>query len=406
MISRRALVAGGAALALARPAIAAQPDLAALLDAAAAERDPARALTLLTPLRADRLAGAARLDLITARDGLAVDVALARHGVEPRAKTAPARNAAIFALLLRRKVGFAPSLAAIDRRLIAEQRLIDTRAQQLFDKLGIDGASTGARFARLFADPAGHYPDTDAGRDAAVADMNALLPRLAAIIPTLIGPVPTYCLNVAASRGSSAEQAAGKVGTRTLPTPNSPGSYVIDLTRIADRPSWSLPSVTAHELLPGHMLQLPIEAAAHPRKLRLDYAPAFAEAWSIHIEHLVADAGLWADPRAMLGYLHWRLFRIVRARIDIALHCHGWSIDQARARLTEWQGVPAYFAPFDSDLARIAAEPATRAAEMLAALAIEEGARGKRGPALIAFHQAMLVDGRMRSDEIARRARA
>ena len=182
------------------------------------------------------------------------------------------------------------------------------------------------------------------------------------------------------------------------------GSYVIDLKRIADRPRWSLPSVVAHELLPGHMLQLPMEAVARPHKLRLDYAPAFAEAWSIHIERLVADAGLWGDLRTMLGHLHWRLFRVVRARVDIGLHCHGWSIDETMARLIEWQGVPAYFAPFESDLARISAEPASRAAEMLATLAIEDGARGKRGRRLIAFHQAMLIDGRMRNDGIGRRA--
>ncbi len=406
MISRRTLVAGGAAVALARPARAAQPDLTALLDAAAAERDPAAALKRLVAVRADRLTGSARLDLITARDGLAADVALARRGIDPRAKLTPGPDTATYALLLQRKTGHTPSLAAIDRRLIAEQQLIDAQASTRFDALGINGATTGARFARLWGESEDHYLDADAGRDAAVADINALLARLAALIPGLIGPVPAFCLNVAAARGSAVEQASGKVGTRTLPTPQMPGNYIIDLKRIADRPRWSLASVTAHELLPGHMLQLPIEAAARPHRLRLDYAPAFAEAWSIHIERLVANAGLWTDPRMMLGYLHWRLFRILRARVDIGLHCHGWSIDQARARLIEWQGVPAYFAPFDSDLARIAAEPATRAAEMLAALAIEDGARGKRGQTLVRFHQSMLVDGRMRSDEIARRARA
>lgn len=60
----------------------------------------------------------------------------------------------------------------------------------------------------------------------------------------------------------------------------------------------------------------------------------------------------------------------------------------------------------DGDVARIAAEPAVRTAEILAALAIEDGAPGKRGRALIALHQAMLVNGRMRIDEIARRAQA
>lgn len=386
---------------LAIPAHAATPGLNALLDAAASEPDPARALQMLGTLRADRLTSAARLDLVTARDGLAVDVALRRYGVDPRAKSLSRPSEPIYALLLRRRVGDIPSLAAIERRLIAEQDRIDRQAAALFDSVRIDGPTTGARFARFLASNS-RYPDSEAGRDAAVAEMNALLPRLAARISELIGPVPQWCLNVAVARGSAADQAAGKVGVRILPTVQSPGSYVVDLQRIADRPCASLSSVVAHELIPGHLLQLPIEAAARPHKLRLDYAPAFAEAWSIHIERLVADAGVWTDPQAMLGYLHWRMFRVARARVDIGIHLHGWSIDEARARLVDWQGVPVYFAPFDIDLARIAAEPATRTAEMLTALAIEDGARGKRGRALIAFHQAMLINGRMRSDEIRR----
>lgn len=389
-VTRRAVLIGGAVLALAARAEAAIT-LSAALDAAAAERDPAKALAMLNGSDPRDFPPVAALDLITARAGLAADIALAGN---------PS-----FDLRLQRLFGTHRGAAAIDRRLIREQRIATRAALRLFDVIGIKRSTAGERFTQLWQEPDRRFADNDAGRDAAVTAMNATLDRLRAMLPALIGPVPGYCRDVAATRGSPDEQASGKVGTRLLPLPGRPGAYVIDLARIADRPRCSLPSVVAHELLPGHMIQLPIEAAARPHKLRLSYAPGFAEGWSIHAERLVAQAGAWADdPRAQLGYLHWRLFRIARARTDIGIHVHGWSIDEARARLVEWQGVPAYFAPFDTDLARIAAEPATRTAEMLFALAIEDGARGKRGAALIAFHQAMLVDGRMRSDDIRRRA--
>lgn len=389
-VTRRAVIIGGAVLALAARAEAAIT-LSAALDAAALERDPAKGLGLLEGFDPRDFPSVAALDLITARAGLATDIALA---VNPG-----------FDLRLERLFGTHRGAAAIERRLIREQDSATRAAMRLFEALGIAGTTPGEQFARLWNEAGGQFADSDAGRDAAVAAMNATLDRLRAMLPTLIGPVPGYSRDVAAARGSPEEQAAGRVGLRRLPMPGRPGAYVIDLTRIHDRPRCSLPSVVAHELLPGHMIQLPIEAAARPHKLRLTYAPGFAEGWGIHVERLVARAGAWADdPRAMLGYLHWRLFRINRARVDIGLNVHGWSFDEARARLVEWQGVPAYFAPFDTDLARIAAEPATRTAEMLFALAIEDGARGKRGAALIAFHQAMLVDGRMRSDEIRRRA--
>lgn len=389
-MTRRAVIIGGAVFALAARAEAAIT-LSAALDAAAAERDPAKALAMLDGFDPRDFPPAGALDLITARAGLATEIALAGN---------PS-----FDLRLQRLFGTHRGAAAVEQRLIREQQIATRAALRLFDTLGIDGATPGARFMRLWNEPDGRFADSDAGRDAAIAVMNTTLERLRAILPTLNGPVPGYCRDVAASRGSPEEQASGKVGTRRLPLPGRPGAYVVDLARIADRPRCSLPSVVAHELLPGHMVQLPIEAAARPHKLRLTYAPGFAEGWSIHAERLVARAGAWAgDPRAMLGYLHWRLFRINRARADVGIHVHGWSLDEAYARLVDWQGVPAYFAPFDTDLPRIAAEPATRTAEMLFALAIEDGARAKRGAALIAFHQAMLVDGRMRSDDIRRRA--
>ena len=163
---------------LAVPANANAPDLNLLLDAAAAEHDPAHALKLLAPLRADRMTGSARLDLITARDGLAVDVALTHRGIDPRGKAARHRGLPIYGLQLRRRVGLVPPLAAIERRLIAEQRRTERQAAALFDRLGITDATTGARYARLWGDDAGQYADTDVGRDALVRDMNALLPRL------------------------------------------------------------------------------------------------------------------------------------------------------------------------------------------------------------------------------------
>ena len=155
------------------------------------------------------------------------------------------------------------------------------------------------------------------------------------------------------------------------------------------------------------MIQLPMEAAADPHPLRLRYASAFMEGWGIYAERRVADAGFYAhDPLAELGYLHWRLFRIVRALVDLAIHVDHLPVAYARKRVVAWQGEPAYFAPFDYDLDRIAKEPMTRAAEMLAALAIEDGARGRTGMRLARYHHMLLAHGRMRSDEIARRAAA
>lgn len=399
MIERRALLAGGAALALVPwPAMAATGARAAL-DAAAATRDPAEALRVLQGVTGSNPSEV--LDLLTARAGLAVDAEIVRrYAVDPRAKGSP-NDAGHATLLLRRKLGNGVDPAQAQARLEAERRSCAVRADALFAKLGIAGLDTGACFSALWRASGQSY----ASADAVLADMNHWLDRLRPRVATLVGPVPPWCLDVAALPPTPAALAGGKLGTRTLPTATTSGGYVPDLVRLDDRPRFTIPSVVAHELLPGHMVQMPIEAAADPHPLRADYAPGYAEGWGFYAERLVADAGTYAhDPHAELGYLHWRMFRIGRALVDLRIHLHGLSLAEAKARLIAWQGEPAYFAPFDTDLARIVQEPMMRAAEMLFALAIEDGARGLGQRALVRFHHRLLADGRMRSDEIARRA--
>ena len=391
MTTRRAVLAGAAALALLPGRGRAQrATFRAALDAVEAKlADPPAALALLDRIDPRGLTVSQQLDLITARAGLRTDLAImAARPLTP-------------ALLLRRKVGDGIDPAVATRRLELERRHCAARADHLFAQLGVRGADTGARFAALWHDPRYQYPDSAA----ALADMNQWLARFRTAVPTLIGAVPPWCRNVTAAPPTPADLATGHLGYRTLPTPTTAGGYVPDFARLTDRPSFTMPSVVAHELLPGHMIQLPLEVAADPHPLRLRYTPGFGEGWGIYAECLVAEAGFYArHPEAELGYLHWRLFRICRALVDFAIHGEGLSVPDARARLVAWQGEPAYFGPFDADLARIQKEPLVRAAEMLSALSIEDGARGRTGKRRARYHHLLLANGRMRSDELARRA--
>lgn len=380
MIGRRVILAGLAASAL--PGMAASADEAALaaLDAAAGTV-PADGLAMLDDVDAQRLSPACRLDLDAARAGLTIDAALASRPGD-------------IGLALRRTLGSADSDAAI-RRLDAALADLETRAMRLSDDLGITGASVGARFARLFADPGDHYAATDQGRARAVADMSATLAADRAATSRLIAEVPAFCLDVSVRALSPAEIASGKQGFRQPPAPGSKGVYVVDLRDIARRPAWSLPSVVAHELLPGHMVQLGIEEVARPHPLRLRYASAFVEGWATYAETLVA----YPDPRAMLGHLHWLIFRAARGRVDLGIHRQGWSLDEAQARLRAWQGEPVYFAAFDTDLARIAKDPGVRAAEALSWLALAD--RAPRSPgARRTWHRAVLAFGRKRLEQL------
>jgi len=368
-------------------------DIAALRDAA---------LVLPRPLIARTIAAIEKRPPSPARAALVA----ALRALEPRAPDRPGLAAqpggdGLYVLLLQRQAGSDITPDAAAARLALEHRRLDAQADALFARIGMRGGSLGARYAALFADPRHLFADDAVGRQAAVAAMNRMLAGARIRVADQIGAVPPRCRDVAVRALSDAEIAAGKQGYRTLPAPGTPGAYIVDLREIRRRPAWSLPSVVAHELLPGHMIQLPIEAEAAPHPLRLAYAPAFAEGWAIHAEQVAARSGAFADPLAMLGHCHWLLFRVARARADLGLHRDGWSLGEAEAKLAAWLGAPAYFARFAEDAERAALEPGSRVAEAMTWLAITDRAHGLAGARLRGFHQALLVDGRRRTEAIA-----
>jgi uncharacterized protein (DUF885 family) len=251
--------------------------------------------------------------------------------------------------------------AAAFARLQAAARLAQARADQLLRGQGLGAGGVGERLRRLAADPRWLYPDSEEGRDRAVADMNGRLAALRPRLPQAFGERPIPAADV--RRMSAADVAAGKGGYRIAPSGGQPGVYYVDLRDIRARPAWSLPTVAYHEVVPGHLLQLGLAARTAPT------APAFFEAWGTYAEQLAFDLGAYRDdPRGEIGYLHWRLFRLARGIADLGLHTMGWSRDAAVAAVTELQGFPAAFVSIAADVDRAISGPGRAAAEALTAL--------------------------------------
>lgn len=365
-------------------------------------------LARLEAFDAAALSPAASLDLRTVRNALAIDSQLVRlipggksegpYRLPPAAEPGlwrHANGAAAYKLLLERHVGERVDPEAAHRRFEREVAALGRRADRLMREAGFAQGSVADRFKAMFADPRWLYSDDDVGRDAAVADMNGWLDKARLATPALVGPVPRASLDVSVRRMSRAEEAAGKGGYRQIPTAGQSGAYFVDLKQIRRRPRWSLHSVVHHELVPGHMVQLPIEAEANAHPLRIAYLPAFSEGWAIHAEQLMADRGVYRDaPLEELGHVHWLLFRAVRALIDTGIHHRRWSLDKARAEFDRLQGVPAYFASFEADLMRIAGEPALRAAEALIWLGIAGLTQRSNSSLLCQANSRILANGR------------
>jgi uncharacterized protein (DUF885 family) len=273
------------------------------------------------------------------------------------------------------------------------------RRDELLHGQGLIAGGLGERLRRLWEDPRGLYPDSEAGRTRAVSDMNT---RLAAFRPNLTRAFGDLPIAPAQVRRAPAARLGG---SRQLPEHGKPGVYYLDVSDIRTRPSWSLPSLAFHEVTPGHLMQLPLQAAACPPQARLRASGAYSEAWAIYAEQLCADLGAYAgDSLGEIGYLQWRLFRLGRIVADTGLHAMGWSRDRAVAAVTALQGHSIAFTSIEADVARIAAAPGKYAAEGLGALAFAawRPADRRRWPA---FHKALLADGPWPFGELEKRVR-
>ena len=289
------------------------------------------------------------------------------------------------------------------QRALTATRGLQARADILLRGQRLKAGSVAERLRALAEDPRWLYPDDEAGRDRAVDDMNS---RIAALRPRLDRAFAGLAIAPAAvQRMTAADVAAGRGGYREAPSGDKAGAYCVDLRAIRERPAWTLPSAAFHEVIPGHLLQLPLQAAARPPPDRVKAAGAYFEAWGIYAEQLAADLGAYAhDPRGEIGYLQWRLFRLGRIVADTGLHALGWSRDQAIAAMTDLQGQSVAFITIEADVDRIAATPGKYAAEGLGALALAAW-RPRDRARWPAFHRAVLADGPWPFGELEQRVR-
>jgi uncharacterized protein (DUF885 family) len=273
-------------------------------------------------------------------------------GISPLAALSRLKNyQECYSAALRVGTTTEPSVYEFRREALAELHDLDAQADRLLKKIGLGRGAVHERLRKLASDDRYLYPDSDSGKDRAVAQMNA---RLLAIVPALKPlfqtPINT---NLEVRRLTRDEELAGRAGYRVGPSADGarPGIYFVDLHAIRDRPSWSLPSVTYHETAPGHLVQLPRQEAAKLHPLRQQLNPrGYVEGWAIYAETLAAQIGVYHDdPLGEIGYLQSRLFRVARLLVDIGIHVSGWNREQAIATLTQMTAQPRALCETDVD---------------------------------------------------------
>lgn len=109
------------------------------------------------------------------------------------------------------------------------------------------------------------------------------------------------------------------------------GVYYLNTYNLASRPLYQLEALSLHEAVPGHHLQLAIQAELenlHPISRESNFT-AFIEGWALYSERLGKDIGFYKDPYQDFGRLSMEAWRASRLVVDTGIHWMGWSRQQA-----------------------------------------------------------------------------
>jgi uncharacterized protein (DUF885 family) len=123
-----------------------------------------------------------------------------------------------------------------------------------------------------------------------------------------------------------------------------PGIYWVNTYAVESRPLYNLESLTLHEAVPGHHLQIALsrELRDLPNFRRFSYISAFGEGWGLYCEWLGQEMGFYTDPYSNFGRLTYEMWRACRLVVDTGIHSMGWTRQQAIDYLASRTALPLH----------------------------------------------------------------
>lgn len=215
---------------------------------------------------------------------------------------------------------------------LAQVTEITAQLDTMLKAQGLTQGSVGARLVALSERPDQLFPNTDAGRADVIKLLNAqvkdAMPRLQNLFITL----PKADIEVRRVPAFIQDGAANGYYQGPAPDGSRPGAFYINLKDTAEWPRFTLATLTYHEAVPGHHMQVAIaqESPDIPMLRRRGGYSAYSEGWALYAEQVADELGVYAqDPLGRIGFLQSFLFRAARLVADTGLHHKRWSRDKA-----------------------------------------------------------------------------
>ena len=203
----------------------------------------------------------------------------------------------------------------------------------LLKSMGKTKGSVGQRIHALAKEPSQLYANTETGKAALLADLNAHVAKVSALLPEYFGVLPKAALDIKRVPPEIEQGAPGGYYQSPALDGSRAGAYYINLRNTAERPKFDLPTLTHHEGIPGHHFQIAVaqESRSLPlaRSALLGFS-GYIEGWALYAEGVADEIGLYKDdPTGRLGYLKAATFRAARLVVDTGIHSKKWTREQA-----------------------------------------------------------------------------
>jgi uncharacterized protein (DUF885 family) len=256
---------------------------------------------------------------------------------------------------------------AIHKIGLDEVQRISGEMDAVMKQVGFQG-DRAAFFEFLRTDPRFYAktPDELLARASWIAKrMDGKLPSLFKTLPRLpytVEPVPP---DIAPKYTSGRYVGAPQGSTQ-------PGIYWVNTYKLESRPLYNLESLTLHEAVPGHHLQIALsrELTELPNFRRFSYNSAFGEGWGLYSEWLGLEAGFYTDPYSNFGRLTYEMWRACRLVVDTGIHSMGWTRQQAIDYMATRTALPLH--EVETEVDRYISWPGQALAYKLGELKIKE----------------------------------
>jgi uncharacterized protein (DUF885 family) len=320
------------------------------------------------------------------------------------------RGDEFYAYTLRTYTSTDMSADEVHRLGLAEVARLTAEADPLLRAQGIGPGPIGQRIAALERLPGQLFANDDNGRRELLAYISGWMGRLRARMPEVFYSIPTSPMEVRRVPVAIEVGSAGAYAQATDIEGTRPGIFYINLQDVSSRPRFGLPTLTAHEAIPGHLWQGAIVNSARnlPMFHRATGISAFGEGWGLYAETLVDELGFYRDdPLSRLGMIQSFLFRAARLVVDTGIHAKRWSREQAIRYFMDTVGRNR--AATEREIDRYVARPGQAAAYKIGhneMLRIRDETRRRLGPRfdLKAYHDLVLLSGDVPLEVLARMA--